>query len=79
MKAKWTVIVVSIIEVITIVVNIVYDIFVTTMVPNDDHVPGSQEQNLYLPPLPAGRSSFDVHGAINTHQVWILLYQCACL
>jgi hypothetical protein len=32
---------------------------------------------LDLPPLPADRSIFDVHGAINTDQVWIILYQCA--
>ncbi len=35
--------------------------------------------SLDLPPLPAYRSKFDVHGAINTDQVWILLYQCACI
>ena len=35
--------------------------------------------SLDLPPLPADRSNFDVHGAINTDQVWILLYQCACV
>ena len=29
---------------------------------------------LDLPPLPADRSDFDVHGAINNDQVWILLY-----
>jgi hypothetical protein len=79
LKAKSTVIVVSIIEVIAIIVIIVYDIFVTTVVPDDDHVPGCQEQSLDLSPLPADRSNFDVHGAINTDQVWILLYQCACL
>ncbi len=81
LKAKRTVIVVSIIGVVAIIVIIVYDIFVTTVVPDDDHVPGSQEQSLDLPPLPADRSNFkfDVHGAINTDQVWSLLYQCACL
>ncbi len=79
MKAKWAVIVVSIIEAIAIIVIIAYDIFVTTVVPDDNHVPGSQEQSLYLPPLPADRSNLDVHGAINTDQVWILLYLCACL
>jgi hypothetical protein len=45
LKAKRTVIVISIIEVIAIIVimvNHVYDIFVTTVVPDDDHVPGSQ-------------------------------------
>ncbi len=36
-------------------------------------------KSIDLPPLPADRSSFDVHGAINTDQVWILLYQCACV
>jgi hypothetical protein len=35
--------------------------------------------SLDLRPLPADRSIFDVHGAINTDQVWILLYQCACV
>ena len=29
---------------------------------------------LDLPPLPADRSDFDVHGAIDNDQVWILLY-----
>jgi hypothetical protein len=79
LNAKRTVLVVSIIEVIAIIVIIVSDIFVTTVVADDDHVPGSQEPSLDLPPLPADRSNFDVHGAINTDQVWILLYQCACL
>jgi hypothetical protein len=79
LKTKQTGIGVSIIEVIAIVVIIADDIFVTTVVLDDDHVPGSQEPSLDLPPLPADRSNFDVHGAINTDQVWILLYQCACL
>ncbi len=35
--------------------------------------------SLDLPPLPADRSNFDVHENINTDQVWILLYQCACV
>ena len=35
--------------------------------------------SLDLPPLPADRSNFDLHGAIHTDQVWILLYQCACV
>ncbi len=35
--------------------------------------------SLDLLPLPADRSDFDVHGAINTDQAWILLYQCACV
>ncbi len=51
MNAKRTVLVVSIIEVIAIIVIIVSDIFVTTVVPNDDHVPGPQELSLDLPPL----------------------------
>ena len=29
---------------------------------------------LDLPPLPADRSDFDVHGAINNDKVWILVY-----
>ena len=29
---------------------------------------------LDLPPLPAERSDFDVHGAIDNDQVWIFLY-----
>ena len=29
---------------------------------------------LDLPPLPADRSDFDAHGAIDNDQVWILLY-----
>jgi hypothetical protein len=37
---KWTVIVDSIIEVIAIIVIIFNDIFVTTVVPDEDHVPG---------------------------------------
>jgi hypothetical protein len=79
LNAKRTVLVVSIIEIIAIIVIIASDIFVTTVVPDDDHVTGSQEQGLDLPPLPDDRCNFDVHGAINTDQVWILLYQCACL
>ena len=43
LNAKRTVLVVSIFEVITFIVIIVYDILVTTVVPNDDHVPWSQE------------------------------------
>ncbi len=37
--------------------------------------------SLDLLPLPADRSNFDLHGAINTDQVWILLYppECACV
>ena len=35
--------------------------------------------SLDLPPLPADTSNFDLHGAIHTDQVWILLYQCACV
>jgi hypothetical protein len=42
LNAKRTVLVVSIIEVIAIIVIIVSDIFVTKVVPDDDHVPGSQ-------------------------------------
>jgi hypothetical protein len=76
LKAKRTVIVVSTIEVIAIIVIIVY---ITAVVPDDYHVPWSQEPSLELPPLSADRRNFDVHGAINTDQVWILLYQCACL
>ena len=34
---------------------------------------------LDLPPLPADRSDFDVHGAIDNDQVWILLYLFACI
>ena len=33
---------------------------------------------LDLPPLPADRSDFDVHGAIDDNQVWIVLYLFAC-
>jgi hypothetical protein len=43
LSAKRTVLVISIIEIIGIIVIIVYDIFVATVVPDDDHVPGSQE------------------------------------
>jgi hypothetical protein len=43
LSAKRTVLVISIIEVIAIIVIIVYDILVATVVPDDDHVPGSQE------------------------------------
>ncbi len=35
--------------------------------------------SLDLPPLPFDRSNFDVHGAINTDQVLILLYLCTCV
>ena len=79
LSAKRTVIGISIIEVIAVIVIIAYDIFVTIVVPDDDHVPGSQESSLDLPPLPADRSNFDVHGSIDTDQVLILLYQCACV
>ena len=43
LNAKRTVLVVSIIEVVAIIVIIVYDILGTTVVPDDDHVPGCQE------------------------------------
>jgi hypothetical protein len=43
LNAKWTVLVVSIIEVIAFIVIIVYDILVITVVPDDYHVPVSQE------------------------------------
>jgi hypothetical protein len=43
LSAKRTVLVIAIIEVIAIIVIIVYDILVATVVPIDDHVPGSQE------------------------------------
>ncbi len=79
LEAKRTAIVVSIFEVIAIIVIIAYDIFVRTVVSDDDHVPESQQPSLDLPPLPADRSNFDVHEAINTDQVWILMYHCACL
>jgi hypothetical protein len=42
-RAKRTVLVISIIEVIAIIVIIVNDILVSTVVPDDDHLPGSQE------------------------------------
>jgi hypothetical protein len=78
LSAKRTVIGISIIEVIAIIVIFAYDIFVTTVVPDDDHVQGSQEPSLDLPTLPADRSNFDVHGFINTDQVWILLSAPTC-
>ncbi len=68
MKAKRTVLVVSIIEVIAIIVIIVSDIFVATVVPNDDHVPGSQKSyeeprddpsGTRTPPTPAVSPSHD--------------------
>ena len=31
---------------------------------------------LDLPPLPADRSDFDLHGAIDNDKAWILLYLC---
>ncbi len=40
------------IEDIALIVIIVYDIFVTTVVPDDGHVPESQEPSFDLPPLP---------------------------
>jgi hypothetical protein len=43
LNAKWTVLVNSIIEVIAIIVVIISDIFVTTVVTDDDNVPVSQE------------------------------------
>ena len=45
MSAQLTVLIISIIEVIAIIVIIVSDIFVGTVVPNDDHVPESQVSN----------------------------------
>jgi hypothetical protein len=63
-----TVLVVSIIEVIAIIVIIVYDILGTTVVSNDNHVPGSQESyeeprddpsGTSTPPTPAVSPSHD--------------------
>ncbi len=34
--------------------------------------------HLQLPPFPVDWSDFDVHGAIDNDQVWILLYLFAC-
>ena len=68
MNVKRTVLVVSIIEVIAIIVIIVYDILGTTVVSNDDHVPGSQESykeprddpsGTSTPPTPAVSPSHD--------------------
>ncbi len=60
MNAKRTVLVVSIIEVIAIIVIFVNDIFVTTVVTNEDDVPVSQEP--YEEPRndPSGTSTPDV-------------------
>ena len=76
LNAKRTVFVVPIIEVIAIIVIIVSDIFVTTVVPDDDHVPGSQEPSLDLPPLPADRSNFDVHGGMMEPSILIRYGSC---
>ena len=68
MSAKRTVLIISIIEVIAIIVIIVSDIFVGTVVPNDDHVPESQESyeeprddpsGTRTPPTPAVSPSHD--------------------
>ncbi len=68
MSAKRTVLIISIIEVIAIIVIIVSDIFVATVVPDDDHVPGSQESYVEprddpsgtrTPPTPAVPPSHD--------------------
>ncbi len=68
MSAKRTVLIISIIEVIAIIVIIVSEIFVATVVPDDDHVPGSQESygeprddpsGTRTPPTPAVSPSHD--------------------
>jgi hypothetical protein len=68
LNAKRTVLVVSIIEAIAIIVIIVCDILVTTVVLDDDHVPGSQESyeeprddpsGTSTPPTPAVSPSHD--------------------
>jgi hypothetical protein len=68
LSAKRTVLIISIIEVIAIIVIIVYDIFVATVVPDNDHVPGSQESyeeprddpsGTSTPPTPAVSPSHD--------------------
>jgi hypothetical protein len=68
LNVKRTVLVVSIIEVVAIIVIIVYDILGTTVVSNDDHVPGSQEtykeprddpSGTSTPPTPAVSPSHD--------------------
>ncbi len=65
MSAKRTVLIISIIEVIVIIVS---DIFVATVVPDDDYVPGSQESyeeprddssGTSTPPTPAVSPSHD--------------------
>ncbi len=67
MGAKRTVLIISIIEVIAIIV-IISDIFVATVVIDDDHVPGSQESyeeprddpsGTRTPPTPAVSPSHD--------------------
>jgi hypothetical protein len=68
LSAKRTVLIISIIEVIAIIVIIVSDIFVATVVPNDDHVPEFQESyeeprddpsGTRTPPTPAVSPSHD--------------------
>jgi len=68
LSAKRAVLIISIIEVIAIIVIIVSDIFVATVVPDDDHVPGSQESyeeprddpsGTSTPPTPAVSPSRD--------------------
>jgi hypothetical protein len=68
LSAERTVLVLSTIEVIAIIVIFVYDILGTTVVSNDDHVPGSQESyeeprddpsGTCKPPTPAVSPSHD--------------------
>ncbi len=68
LNAKRTVLVVTIIEVIATIGIIVYDILVATVVPDDDHVPRSQESyeeprddpsGTRAPPTPAVSPSHD--------------------
>ena len=68
MSAKRTVLIILIIKVISIIVTSVSDIFVATVVPGDDHVPGSQESyeeprddasGTRTPPTPAVSPSHD--------------------
>jgi hypothetical protein len=60
LNAKRTVLVVSIIEVIAIIVSIVNDIFVTTVVTDDDNVAVSQAPYEDSRDDPSGTSTPDV-------------------
>ncbi len=74
MSAKQTVLIISIFEVIAIIVIIVSDIFVATVVPDDDHVPGSQESYEEPRDDPSGQ----VQAPANLQHLLFLLRMTPC-